>query len=90
MEEAIRLFSEIGADKFRQAFKQEELFDISVMSIDETLDQLLETEQSLIRFGDGEFNLINGNSIAYQEYQEELAQEMREILLHADDTENKY
>ena len=58
MEEAIRLFSEIGADKFRQAFKQEELFDISVMSIDETLDQLLETEQSLIRFGDGEFNLI--------------------------------
>jgi len=89
MEEAIRLFSEIGADKFRQAFKQEELFDISVMSIDETLDQLLETEQSLIRFGDGEFNLINGNSIAYQEYQEELAQEMREILLHADDTENK-
>ena len=89
MEEAIRLFSEIGADKFRQAFKQEELFDISVMSIDETLDQLLETEQSLIRFGDGEFNLINGNSIAYQEYQEELAQEMREILLYADDTENK-
>ena len=89
MEEAIRLFSEIGADKFRQAFKQEELFDISVMSIDETLDQLLETEQSLIRFGDGEFNLINGNSIAYQEYQENLAQEMREILLHADDTENK-
>ena len=89
MEDAIRLFSKIGADRFRQEFKQEELFDISVMSIDETLDQLLEMEQSLIRFGDGEFNLINGNSIAYQEYQENLAQEMREILLHADDTENK-
>ncbi|MBW7579682.1 SP_1767 family glycosyltransferase [Streptococcus sp. IMAU 99125] len=89
MEDAIRLFYEIGADKFRQTFKQEELFDISVMSIDETLDELLETEKSLVRFGDGEFNLINGNSIAYQEYQEDLAQEMREILLHADDTENK-
>lgn len=89
MEDAIRLFSEIGADRFRQAFKQEELFDISVMSIDETLDELLKTEKSLVRFGDGEFNLINGNSIAYQEYQEDLAQEMREILLHADDTENK-
>ena len=68
LEDAIRLFSEIGADKFRQAFKQEELFDISVMSIDETLDELLATDKSLIRFGDGEFSLMTGNSIAYQEY----------------------
>ena len=89
MEDAIRLFSEIGADKFRQTFKQEELFDISVMSIDETLDELMKTEKSLVRFGDGEFNLINGKSIAYQEYREDLAQEMREILLHAGDIENK-
>lgn len=89
MEDAIHLFSEIGADKFRQTFKQEELFDISVMSIDETLDELMKTEKSLVRFGDGEFNLINGKSIAYQEYREDLAQEMREILLHADDTKNK-
>jgi len=89
MEDAIRLFYEIGADKFRQTFKQEELFDISVMSIDETLDELMKTEKSLVRFGDGEFNLINGKSIAYQEYREDLAQEMREILLHAGDIENK-
>ena len=89
LDKAIRLLSEVGVDRFNQEFKQEDLFDISVMSIDETLDELLETEKSLVRFGDGEFNLINGNSIAYQEYQEDLAQEMREILLHADDTENK-
>ena len=88
LEDAIRLFSEIGADKFRQAFKQEELFDISVMSIDETLDELLATDKSLIRFGDGEFSLMTGNSIAYQEYQEDLAQEMREILLSADNQDN--
>lgn len=89
LDKAIRLLSEVGVDRFNQEFKQEDLFDISVMPIDETLDELLETEKSLVRFGDGEFNLINGNSIAYQEYQEDLAQEMREILLHADDTENK-
>ena len=89
LDDAIRLLSEVGVDRFNQEFKQEDLFDISVMSIDETLDELLKTEKSLVRFGDGEFNLINGNSIAYQEYQEDLAQEMREILLHADDTENK-
>ena len=88
MEDAIRLFSEIGVDKFRQTFKQEELFDISVMSIDETLDELIATDKSLVRFGDGEFSLINGNSIAYQEYSEELAQEMREILINADKEDN--
>lgn len=88
MEDAIRLFSEIGEERFSQAFKQEELFDITVMSIDETLDELLATDKSLVRFGDGEFSLINGNSIAYQEYQEDLAQEMREILINADKEDN--
>ena len=88
LEDAIRLFSEIGAERFSQSFKQEELFDITVMSIDETLDELLATDKSLIRFGDGEFSLMTGNSIAYQEYQEDLAQEMREILLHADKQDN--
>ena len=88
LEDAIRLFSEIGAERFSQSFKQEELFDITVMSIDETLDELLATDKSLIRFGDGEFSLMTGNSIAYQEYQEDLAQEMREILLSADNQDN--
>ena len=88
LEDAIRLFSEIGAERFSQAFKQEELFDITVMSIDETLDELLATDKSVIRFGDGEFSLINGNSIAYQEYQEDLAQEMGQILLNADNEDN--
>ena len=83
MEDAIRLFSEIGADRFRQEFKQEELFDISVMSIDETLDQLLETEQSLIRFGDGEIHIMNGYNIGFQEYNEELSNSMKDILLNA-------
>ena len=86
-EEAICLLSEIGVDRFRQVFKQEELFDISVMSIDETLDELMKTEKSLIRFGDGEFNIMNGYSIAFQEYSEELARGMKEILLTANQEE---
>lgn len=87
MEDAIRLLSEVGVDRFNQEFKQEDLFDISVMSIDETLDQLLKTEKSLIRFGDGEFNIMNGYSIAFQEYNEELAKGMKEILLTANQEE---
>ena len=87
LEEAICLLSEIGVDRFRQVFKQEELFDISIMSIDETLDELMKTEKSLIRFGDGEFNIMNGYSIAFQEYNEELARGMKEILLTANQEE---
>lgn len=87
LEEAICLLSEIGVDRFRQVFKQEELFDISVMSIDETLDELLKTEKSLIRFGDGEFHIMNGYNIAFQEYNEELAIGMKEILLTANQEE---
>lgn len=87
LEEAIRLLSEIGVARFSQVFKQEDLFDISVMSIDETLDELLKTEKSLIRFGDGEFNIMNGCSIAFQEYNEELARGMKEILLTANQEE---
>lgn len=87
LEEAIRLLSEVGVDRFNQEFKQEELFDISVMSIDETLDELMKTEKSLIRFGDGEFNIMNGCSIAFQEYNEELARGMKEILLTANQEE---
>ena len=43
LDDAIRLLSEVGVDRFSQVFKQEELFDISVMSIDETLDELMKT-----------------------------------------------
>lgn len=87
LDDAIRLLSEVGVDRFNQEFKQEDLFDISVMSIDETLDELLKTEKSLIRFGDGEFNIMNGYNIAFQEYNEELARGMKEILLTANQEE---
>ena len=87
LDDAIRLLSEVGVDRFNKEFKQEDLFDISVMSIDETLDELLKTEKSLIRFGDGEFNIMNGYSIAFQEYNEELARGMKEILLTANQEE---
>ena len=87
LEEAICLLSEVGVDRFCQVFKQEELFDISVMSIDETLDELMKTEKSLIRFGDGEFHIMNGYNIAFQEYNEELAIGMKEILLTANQEE---
>ena len=51
-----------------------------VKGIDETLDYVIKNNSSLIRFGDGEINLLAGYSIPYQDYDEELVSTMREII----------
>ena len=53
---------------------------IKVKSVDETLDFMLQNPCSVIRFGDGEFILIKGNWIVYQDYDPKLAAELENIL----------
>ena len=53
---------------------------ISVLSIDQSLDYLLEKGASVVRFGDGEMDLIAGRSIPYQEYNSALSIRLREIM----------
>lgn len=53
---------------------------ISVLFIDQSLDYLLEKGASVVRFGDGEMDLIAGRSIPYQEYDPELSARLREIM----------
>lgn len=65
-------------DKLRLAEPEEQ--QISVLSIDQSLDYLLEKGASVVRFGDGEMDLIAGRSIPYQEYDPELSARLREIM----------
>lgn len=53
---------------------------ISVLSIDQSLDYLLEKGASVVRFGDGEMDLVAGRSIVYQEYDPELSARLREMM----------
>ena len=57
-----------------------EEWQISVLSIDKSLDYLLEKGASVVRFGDGEMDLIAGRGIVYQEYDPELSARLREIM----------
>ncbi|WP_297816269.1 GT-D fold domain-containing glycosyltransferase, partial [uncultured Lactobacillus sp.] len=57
------------------------MFNIKVKNTNQTLDLILKHKMSVIRFGDGEFDYINGKSIVYQEYDEKLAKRLREIVL---------
>ena len=65
-------------EKLRLAEPEEQ--QISVLSIDQSLNYLLEKEASVVRFGDGEMDLIAGRSIPYQEYDPELSARLREIM----------
>lgn len=53
---------------------------ISVLSIDQSLDYLLEKGASVVRFGDGEMDLVAGRSIVYQDFDPELSARLREIM----------
>lgn len=54
--------------------------DIKVMSIDATLDKLLTTDISIIRFGDAELEIIEGNSTSFQKADKDLAEQLRSLL----------
>ena len=62
--------------------------DIKIPQIknnDETIAELKNTNKSIIRFGDGEFGLMEGNAAVFQEYEPELAKKMKEIFKDGDD-----
>ena len=62
------------------ALAEPEERQISVLSIDQSLDYLLEKGASVVRFGDGEMDLIAGRSIVYQDFDPELSARLREIM----------
>lgn len=65
----------VAEDKNKISFPK-----IKVKSMDDTLDFILKNPCSVIRFGDGEFILIKGNWIVYQEHDPELSAELETIL----------
>ena len=52
-----------------------------ILSIDETIDNIIEKRLSLSRYGDGEFDQIAGRSEGYQEPDERLSIRLKEILV---------
>ncbi|TLD99515.1 GT-D fold domain-containing glycosyltransferase [Helicobacter trogontum] len=71
------------AAKIRNEIKND--FDIlkppRVKSIVDTMKELANTNKSIIRFGDGEYIIMGGGGIPFQEYNKELANKLSEIIL---------
>ena len=58
---------------------------VKVRSIDETIDALVGTENSIIRFGDGEISLIAGRAGAVQRVERVLGERLKEVLASNED-----
>lgn len=56
-----------------------------VYDTDETLKFIIEKKASMARYGDGELNLIVGNSIDFQDYSSEISHRLQEILIYDDE-----
>ena len=46
----------------------------------ETLENLINTQNSFIRFGDGEYAIMDGNDIPFQKHHPQLAETLREVI----------
>lgn len=54
--------------------------NIKVLGILDTLNYIMAHNSSVARFGDGEMDIITGHSIPYQDYDENLANKLKEII----------
>jgi glycosyltransferase family protein len=53
---------------------------LKIASIEETIKRIISDKCSISRFGDGEFYLMDGKSIKFQESNEELSKRLKEII----------
>lgn len=58
---------------------------ISIASLEETINKIKKDNCSISRFGDGEFYIMEGNSIKFQKYNELLAKKLREVFSTKED-----
>ena len=59
---------------------EEKVLDVKVLGILDTLNYVMAHNSSVARFGDGEMDIITGHSIPYQDYDENLANELKNII----------
>lgn len=59
--------------------------NVIVDTPEETLDKLLDSTKSLIRFGDGEIAIIQGKSLSFQSFTPEIQIQLKSILLSNDE-----
>lgn len=78
----IKPYAEIEYRKYASGMKESKL---KVRSLDETIDMLLNTDKSLVRFGDGEIRLMEGDSLPLQQGSAEIAEALKRVITQKND-----
>ena len=71
--------------QFNKKYENGSEYSPKVISRIDTLKKLLNSNCSMCRYGDGEFNLILGENLPFQSYSKKLAVKMKEILVSNDE-----
>lgn len=58
---------------------------IKVHTIEETIEELIHTEKSMLRFGDGEITMIRGRSLKLQQVEPEIIEGLKRLLAYQKD-----
>ena len=67
--------------KWQEDRKNQKKYGIpKIMTVDETLDVILNTGVSVCRYGDGEFKIMDGDSIQFQKDSEKLSERLKEVI----------
>lgn len=53
---------------------------VKVYTIGETIEELLHTDKSMVRFGDGEITMIRGRSLSFQQVEPEIREGLKRLL----------
>ena len=60
------------------------IFNILVKSVDATLDDIIVNKKSIVRFGDGEFLILAGKNMVYQNFNGKLAHTLHHLIMDND------
>lgn len=52
-----------------------------ILDTDQSIEEVLKEKNSIVRYGDGELTIMLGGSIDFQEYNEQLAERLKRILI---------
>lgn len=88
----LRVFLEKSIDENLNNFIENIKYEIDelpikpiIKPVDATIEELIKSEKSITRFGDGELQLINGIDIPFQKYCPEIQKKLTEILKSNDE-----
>lgn len=71
------VLAQIDYSLYRSGFKK---CPVRVHTVEETIDELIHTDKSMIRFGDGEITMIRGRSLKLQQVEPEIIDGLKRML----------